>query len=258
MDDVLEADPELSPGEDPLDLLPGRLGVPVSRFSGLHDSGVFADTRLRGELPEATPLQRYVSLEMDSSFWDLGLPLGFSVPIGHLISGDDFSGPRPLNVGGMRPSMREQIDSVIHGQESGEGFNFLGMNVALPEWAASGLRTHTSATLVYLYRNEEETSWSRAAHGVLLDLIHPGYTELIDSETPYVRPTPPSQMDVFHRIEIETLYRVLTNSPNQGGATVYGGVPSFSGGSYGSCFCPSKVSSSTRSSRARRRRFVSR
>lgn len=88
---------------------------------------------------------------------------------------------RDLVVGGVRPSFRSQLDSINYGQRTDRGANFLGINVKIPSALASVIRTHTSAKLVFLYRNSPAGP-SRDLYGRLLDIIHPGHTSSIDAE----------------------------------------------------------------------------
>jgi hypothetical protein len=103
------------------------------------------------------------------------LSLGFTVPLNPL-----YDSPVQLRSGGSPPTLTEQVNAAIYGQNTNRGFNFFGQNVSLPPFLSSVVRTHTSARLALLYRNT--TGSFRNGVGQLLDAIHPGMTTSIDSE----------------------------------------------------------------------------
>jgi len=110
---------------------------------------------------------------------DVPLPFGFSLPVGNWLFG--LNPDEPLRVGGVRPGWPEQLRSVYYGQRTDAGSGPTDYEVSLPTWAGGILRTHTSADLVFKYRNMNP-GLARDAIGVALDAIHPGYTTAINNE----------------------------------------------------------------------------
>jgi hypothetical protein len=179
MDETFSGDPpsfSIAEGENPLALLPVR--PTINRGFGIMQQPEVADQAMRRSDPEASDLTRYSAFLAAETMWEIPLPFGFTIPVWS-------HGPTDLRVGGETPSWAEQLESVYYGQRTDTGFNFFGFVLALPEWAGGLLRTHESATLVYLYRNA--SGFQRDIAGMKLDFIHPGYTALIDAEFSPIR-----------------------------------------------------------------------
>jgi len=165
--------PSLAEGEDPLLLLPVR--PTLNRGFGILQQPQLADQAQRRTDPHRSDLTQLSAELAAETMWEFPLPFGFTIPIWS-------HPPADLRVGGETPGWREQLESVYYGQRTDRGFNLFGLHVALPGWAGGLIRTHESASLAFTYRNA--TGIQRALAGVKLDALHPGYTNLIDSETP--------------------------------------------------------------------------
>jgi len=176
MDDVSTPFPDSlsTPGEDLMRLMPDRPSL--NRGFGLLQQGSRAD-RAAQDLRPSTPAQWYAAELQRATMWSIPLPGGFSVPLPLT----DIE-PVPLRVGGQRPTVAEQLESMYFGQRTDTGFNLFGANIRLPQWLGGTVLTHQSAELVFQYRNLPP-GLSRDLVRMRLELIHPGHARAIDSET---------------------------------------------------------------------------
>jgi hypothetical protein len=165
-----------------LDFLPVRPSF--NRGFGLLQQTARADEANQRMADPNTAGDMLAGLYYRDNRLDVPLPFGFSLPVGNWLF--DLNPDEPLRVGGVRPLWDEQLRSVYYGQRTDAGSGPTDYEVALPPWAGGLLRTHTSADLVFKYRNTPPGS-ARDIIGTQLGIIHPGYPSLIDSETMQVR-----------------------------------------------------------------------